>query len=62
VEAFKLLRSENVVIAIENYTEIRQKPYCNPEQGKQSFLENLNPGSLEELRSCKLRTLDLGNV
>jgi flagellar motor switch protein FliG len=28
--------------------------YCNPEQGKQSFLENLNPGSLEKLGSCKL--------
>ena len=26
----------------------------NPEQDKQDFLENLNPGSLEELVSCKL--------
>ena len=26
----------------------------NPEQGKQDFIENLNPDSLEELESCKL--------
>lgn len=26
----------------------------NPEQNKQDFIENLNPGSLEELSSCKL--------
>jgi glutaminyl-tRNA synthetase len=26
----------------------------NPEQGKQDFIENLNPDSLEELSSCKL--------
>jgi glutaminyl-tRNA synthetase len=28
----------------------------NPEQDRQDFIENLNPTSLETLRSCKLET------
>ncbi len=33
----------------------------NPEKDKQDFIENLNPGSLEELKNCKLEK-SLGDV